>query len=462
MSGSGGFFLGGMLGRIVGPIVNDFIEFETPYGKKIAQKKYEKERKSKLADFYDKVKLTELGHQQKLEELQGQFEINRKRAEEQMLLSLSEWQQKVFWEKCFPLRNPFEMPLGIDLEFQESRDRLESNRKVEKCCIRTIDFDNKSIAPLRVITALKDTTSPHAVTVNGDLSMFLAQHYSANGEHAIISDIGAWKDDAPINDASINYLFRGQRGLPTLVIMPTYTNGGSIVRMKLWSWGLGEDLAYPIGFDFGWFNLEVIYRQVLLEEIKSFDNTLRKIGKRDDKMKTPYKDFETGLSIVGMIEEGGNLADNEREQLLSLLQRTPPELSSIVQRKANEIISTIYSCAAAMYADGYHLSNYGTTPILPYILPEMPGAKMLLPQIQQYYLTLFKVSLDQGTISYEDAIDIEMDMYEISKHFGSSLENSGLLEKQISGHVFDIQHNSSLCDEGTTNKIVNRRKLLLP
>ena len=462
MAGTGGFFLGGMLGRLLGPIVNDYIEYETEWGKKIAQKKFEKERKSKRAEFDDKVKLTTIEQKHKLEQIIEQNELNRKTAEEKMVLSLSEWEQKVFWEKCFPLRNPFEMPFGIDLQFEESKGRLGGNRKIEKGNIKTIQFDNKNIVPLRVITALKDTASPHAVTVNGDLSMFLAQHYSANGEHAIISDIGAWKDDAPINDASINYLFRGQRGLPTLVIMPTYTNGGSIVRMKLWSWGLGEDLAYPIGFDFGWFNLEIIYRHVLLEEIKSFDSTLRKIGRRDDKMKTPYKDFEMSLSVIDMIDEGANLADNEREQLLSLLQRTPPELASIVQRKANEIISTIYSCAAAMYADGYHLSNYGTTPILPYILPELPGAKMLLPQIQQYYLTLFKVSLVQGTISYEDAIDIEMDMYEIFKSIDPALENFRLLEKQISGHVFDIRHNSSLCDEGTTNKIVNRRKLLLP
>ena len=386
MEGSGGFFWAAMLGRIFGPIVNDFWEFDTPFGKRYAQKKLEKERKSKQADFEDKVKLANLDHRQKLETLQVQFEQNRKKAEEQMLLSISEWQQKVFWEKCFPLRNPFEMPFGVDLKFQESKDRLDGNRKVERCTIQTITLqDNRRIVPLRVITALKDTTSPHAPTINGDLSMFLAQYYSANNEHAVMSDIGAWKEDAPINDASINYLFRGQKGLPTLIIAPSYTNGGSIVRMKLWSWGLGENLTYPIGFDFGWFNIDVIYRKVLMDEIISFDNILRKINVSRP---TPYKDFEMDLSIIKMIEKGDNLADNEREQLLSLLQRTPPELASIVQRKTNEVISTVYSCATAMYADGYHLRNYGTIPLLPYILPQLPGAKLLLPQIQQYYLTL--------------------------------------------------------------------------
>lgn len=458
MEGSGGFFLGGMLGRILGPIVNDFIEFETPWGKKIAQKKFEKERKTKQPEFDDKVKLTNLDHHHKLEALQIQFEQNRKKAEEQMLLSFSEWQQKIFWEKCFPLRNPFEMPFGVDLKFQESKDRLEGNKRIEQCKIQTITLpNNKKIVPLRVITALKDTTSPHAATINGDLSTFLAQYYSANDDHAVMSDIGAWKDDAPINDASINYLFRGQRGLPTLIIAPSYTNGGSIVRMKLWSWGLGEALAYPIGFDFGWFNIDVIYRQVLLEEIKSFDNTLRKIN---ISRPTPYKDFEMGLSIIKMVEAGNNLADNEHEQLLSLLQRTPPELASIVQRKTNEVISTVYSCATAMYADGYHLRNYGTLPLLPYILPQLPGAKLLLPQIQQYYLTLLKVSLLQGTISYEETLYVEMDMYENFKRIDSASENLKYLTKQIRGHLFDIK-DKSLCDTNTINKIDNHIKLLL-
>ena len=89
--------MGGMLGRILGPIVNDIWEFDTPWGKRYAQKKWEKERKSKQADFDDKVKLANLDHRQKLETLQVQFEQNRKKAEEQMLLSISEWQQKVIW-----------------------------------------------------------------------------------------------------------------------------------------------------------------------------------------------------------------------------------------------------------------------------------------------------------------------------------------------------------------------------
>lgn len=450
---SGGYFIGSMLGRIFGPAVNDFIEFETTWGRKISQKKIEKERRSKEADLEDKFKLAKLDQQHKLEILQIQFEQNRKRAEEQMVLSLSEWKEKVFWEKCFPLRNPFEMPLGVELKYKESKDRVKGN----KYSIKTIKLpDGKEIVPLRLITALKDTTTPHASTINGDLSMFLAQYYSANSEHSVVSDIGAWKDEAPINDASINYLFRGQKGLPTLIMVPTYTNGGAILRMKLWSWGLGEELSYPVCFDFGWFNLEVIYKQMLLEEIKSFDKTLTKIKAGRP---TPYRDFENGKHIVEMIEKGNNINDVEREQLLSLLQRTPPELASIVQRKTNDVVSTMYACSAAMYADGYHLCNYGTLPLLPYILPRMPGAKMFVSQIQQYYQDVFKISLSQGKLSYVDAIGVESDMYENFRRMGSDSGDLKKLAVQIRGHVFDIKDN--LSDEDTINKIDSHVKMLL-
>lgn len=58
----GGFFIGGMLGRILGPIIGDLNEYYTPWGKEIAQKKFEKERRSKEADFNDKVRLSNIEH----------------------------------------------------------------------------------------------------------------------------------------------------------------------------------------------------------------------------------------------------------------------------------------------------------------------------------------------------------------------------------------------------------------
>lgn len=412
-----GFIIGNLLGRVCGPIAQDWIQYRTFDQNVISQKKWEKERRSKQAELEDRIKLSNIDHQQKLEALRIQFEQNRQKAEEQMVLSYSEWQQKMFWEKCFPLRNPFEIPFGVKLEYQESSQRLKG------CSLTTITLPNKQqIVPLRVILASKDNVHPHASTVSAELSMHLSQHFSANSCHAVISEIGAWKEDAPINDASVNYLFRGQRGLPTLVVAPSYTNNGSILRLKLWSWGLGEDLAYPVGFDFGWFNIELLQKKILIQEIKAFDETLKKLN---ISRPTPYQVFEENLKIIKLIEKDGNLTAQDRDQLTYLLQKTPPEIASIVNRKTNEIVSTIYSCAVSMYADGFHLNQYGTLPKLPKILAYLPGAEMILPQVLQYYMALIEFSAIKGVIAKENLIEVQLELAEsinqISPHHESLL-----------------------------------------
>ncbi len=447
----GGFFIGGMLGRILGPIIGDLNEYYTPWGKEIAQKKFEKERRSKEAEFDDKVRLSNVEHQHKLATLEEQFKKNRENAEKQMVQSFSEWQTKVFWEKCFPLRNPFESPFGVELEY-------EGSNKLRSCRLQTLQLPNKKeIVPLRVILALKDTSHSHASTINADLSLFLSQNFSANNEHAVVSEIGAWKDEAPINDASINYLFQGQRGLPTLIVTPAYTNGGSIIRFKLWSWGLGEQLAYPVGFDFGWFNIENIYRRVLLDEVKNFDAVLNKIKASRP---TPYTIFEEDLKIIKLIERNDSLADEERNQLLNLLQKTPPEIAATVQRKTNEIIANLYSCAVGMYADGYHLTQYGTVPVLPYLLRDMPGVELILPQLQQFYMVLIQTSINNGILGYKEGIELELDLYDSLKHRGASSIYLKELTKQIRNHVFDVK-DRCLCDNKTLKQINNNLKLLI-
>lgn len=353
--------------------------------------------------------------------------------------------------KSFPLRNPFESPFGVELEYEESN-------KLLSCRLQTLQLPNKKeIVPLRVILALKDSCHSHASTINADLSLFLSQNFSANNDHAVISEIGAWKDDAPINDASINYLFHGQRGLPTLIVMPAYTNGGAIIRFKLWSWGLGEQLAYPVGFDFGWFNIDNIYQRVLLEEVKNFDAVLNKIKVSRP---TPYSIFEEDLKIVKLIERNDSLSDGERILLMNLLQKTPPEIAATVQRKTNEIISTLYSCAVGMYADGYHLTQYGTIPALPYLLRYMSGVELILPQIQQFYMVLIQSTLSQGILGYKESIEFEFNLYESLKQNGASSRDLRELTVQIRSHVFDANE-KCLFDGNTVEQINKNLKFLL-
>lgn len=443
------FLIGGMLGRIAGPIAQDWFEYKTSLGKDIAQRKLDKQRQLSQIEFDNKVRLSKQEHQRKLDEMLAQFDLNRQKAEEQMLLSYSEWQQKTFWEKCFPLRNPFEVPLGYEPIFEGSTNRLE------RCKLTTVMLpNNRQVVPLRVITALKDNVHNHAFTVNSNLSMFLVNNYSANSEHAVISDIGAWKDDAPVNDASINYLFKGLKGQPAIVLVPAYTNGGSLVRLKIWSWGLGEQLQYPVGIDFGWFDLDILYRHALVGEIKSFNSTLEKIGAT-----LPNKELERDLKILSMIENKKDVLSEEEINRLYTLLSIPNEIKDSLQRRTNELASTIYSCATAMYADGYHLHEYGTLPRLPYLLPQMSGAKMLLPYIRDYYMSLSNVALIKGILKPADAANIELDLLDCFKYMGATDDTKKSLVENVRSLIFDIK-GQMLDTPKSIELLENRSKLM--
>lgn len=449
MSMAIGFLVGGMLGRVAGPIAQDWFEYKTQLGQDIAKRKMEKQRQISQIEFENKLKYSAIEHQNKLADLHEQFELNRKKAEEQMLLSYSDWQQKVFWEKCFPLRNPYEVPLGYEPIYEENTERIK------RCRLTTVLLpNNKQIVPLRVITALKDNAHHHAATVNGNLSMFLVNNYSANGEHAVISDIGAWKEDAPVNDASINYLFKGLRGQPAVVLAPTYTNGGSIIRLKIWSWGLGEQLQYPVGFDFGQFDLDLLYRRALANEIKTFNSTLTKIG-----TSPTSAELQRDLKILSLIDNKKDvLTKDDIDRMLSLLT-VPNEINENLRRITYEIASTLYSCSIGMYADGYHLFEYGTIPQLPYLLSQMTGAKMILPYVRDYYMSLTNVALIKGIISPTDAANLELDLLDCFNRLEASEETKKSLAKNVRSLIFDIKE-QKLDSSKNIELLENKSKLI--
>ena len=258
------FLIGGMLGRVVAPIAQDIFENKTELGRELAEKKFEKQRRLSAMEYENKLALSQYDHKKKLEQMQVQFELNIEKAEHQMQLQHSEWEKETFWKYCYPLRNPYEV------------GGMQSGQGAK---INTLSLPNKKeIVPLRVITALKEGADNTFATLNTNLSMFLTNNFSANGEHAIISDIGAWKDDVPVNDASVNYLYEGLKGQPTLVVVPTFTDSGSIVKLKLWYWGLGEELVYPNSWNIGWFDVDTIRRQAQISQLREFYAILEKVG----------------------------------------------------------------------------------------------------------------------------------------------------------------------------------------
>lgn len=450
-----GFFLGGMLGRIAGPIAQDWFRYKTKLGRDITSREEEAKKRMSQNELENKLKLSAQDHKEKLAELDKQYLDSRKRAEEQMYIAREEWQQKLFWEKCFPLRNPYELPLGYEPVFDESKHRVEG-----RCRLSTVTLPNqRQIVPLRIITALKDNTHSSAISINGDLSMFLVNNFAANGIHAVVSDIGSWREDAPINDASINYLFKGAKGQPTMVIMPTFTNNGSTVRLKVWSWGLGEELSYPIGFDFGWYNIDAVKRHVLYSEIKNFKRILERT---ELSLPPEYKKLNIDIKKLSMLEKFESSISEEDFDNLLLLMDVPDEIKNKVEQKSNEIISSIFSCLAGMQADSYHLSLYGTIPLLPYKLHEMKGIELMLPFIRDFYLSLVNGKTIEGVITHSQAASIELQLAKEMKLLNCNpemyedlLSNVRLLNGSVEGadHLTIVEELRAL--KSNTNKLLD-------
>lgn len=403
-----GFFIGGMLGRIAGPIAQDWFKYNTKMGRDISKREEEDKIRMSQLDLENKLRLSAQNHKEKLAELDKQYHDGRRRAEEQMYISREDWQQKLFWEKCFPLRNPYELPLGYEPIFDES------SRRIKGCRLKTVVLpNNKQIVPLRVITALKDNVHPTAATICGELSMFIVNHFEANGVHAVISDIGSWREDAPINDASINFLYTGAKGQPTIVIVPFYTNNGSMIRIKVWSWGLGEELVYPKGFDFAWLDLEAIKRQVVYEELKKFRGLLEKTG---IELPQELRKLDLAIKKISILEKcKENISNDEFNRLLTILD-SPDEIKLNVDKSVNSIVSSVFSCLVGMQADNHHLNAFGTLPELPNVLDSLSPLPFMYDAISAFYTSIINAARIEGIISHNDAIEVELTLCEaISK-----------------------------------------------
>lgn len=317
--------------------------------------KEEKKRLKRVKEEIDnKLMLQRRSHEDRLEEA--------KKAHE---LSMQMWEQKTYYERCWPLRNPFEMQICQPI----SDDKTS--------------FGDNIIVPCRLISALKDTDHPFARTINGNLSSFVVNHYPTNSIHAVVSEIGAWKDDAPTNDASVNYLYAGLKKQPVMVVAPALINDGKTFVFKVWSWGLGEELNYPAGFEFGRLELKPLYIKTVYEE------TLRMVRLAQDlghNAKFFSSKLQHNISVVKEIQDK-DLSGANKELMLSFLGAAP-EIDERVKEEMESKVSGIFCCMAGMYADAYHLLEYKTLPKLPSLLHNIPGIEYMIPSLKDYYYTL--------------------------------------------------------------------------
>ncbi len=413
--------LGGMLSRVAGPIAQDFFENETQMGRRIARRKDDREIEKENRAYLNRIKAAEKDHQLRLDELRMQIEKRREEAETQYFLTHTEAKLRSYLQDCWPLRNPFDAPLAIEPIYDDATQRLRS------CKLKTVVTSNQhEIVPLRFISAHLDNAHPLAATINSELSMFLIEHYKANEDHGVISEIGAWKPNVSVNDASISYLFQGMKGQPVMVMAPEYINNGAAIRFKLWSWGLGENLTYPVGFDFGTLDLNSLYNRIVASENNKMSSTLKKVGMKPTSDKLVHNEHIISLCV----NEGSNLSSEEKERILTLLT-TPTEINNSIRYKYSDVVSNVFKSIVAMYTDGYHLIEFGTLPKLPNIIDSLGNLSFMYREICAYYTSLLNAALLKGIITSEDVINIELTLCEKIKQVNQSYE----LPNDIIGNI---------------------------
>lgn len=421
MSAIIGLFLGGLLSRVAGPIAQDYFENETDLGRRIGKRKEEKEVAKEERAFQQKIKMSEHDHNQRLKELKIQIEARRKDTENQYYLSMTDANMRTFLKECWPLRNPFDAPIAMEPIYDESTNFLS------RCKLKTVMTSNQNeIVPLRFISALVDGAYQFSPTINSELSLFLVNNYSANGENAVVSEIGAWRNDIPVNDASISYLFKGMKGQPVMILVPEFLDNGSMLRFKVWSWGLGEKLTYPVGFDFGWLDLRTLYNRIVASETKKMHYMLEKVH-----LSSTSKQLDANEKIIfTLLKNKENLSSEEKDALLSLLV-TPMEINSLIRKKFSNVLSNVFKAIVAMYSDGYHLIEYGTMPKLPYVLGEMQNISFMFPYISAYYVSLINASLIKGVITTCQAVNVQLSLAESMSRISTNKESTTELIESV-------------------------------
>lgn len=404
MSGYVFLMLGNMLAKVAGQYAQDWFEQNTEYGRKYARRKEAKEQEKRKAETSEKLKISYEEHLHKLEQMQENFRTDLILAENKFASKIADKQYQMFLQSCFPLRNPYDMDVMFMVKHDENAHLVGGQMKVVP------SSNGQGIVPLRIIAAMPGTQFPMSQDVKSGLSLFLVNNFGANSEHAVFSDIGSWKDDIPANDASVNYLYMALQGQPTMVLVPEFLDGGSTIKFKIWRWGLGENLPYPSGFDFGQLDLKKIENEILLEELKSYAALLKKAGIKNEVI-------NKSMVMINTIEDKNfNISESERQILLSQIA-IPDELrkAGIFQLRLRDTTSTVFSVICGMFADSYHLMKYGTVPILPSILPSMPGVKIMLPAIRDYYIALANTAHVEHIFTNEMAARFELQLLDSIK-----------------------------------------------
>ncbi len=289
-------------------------------------------------------------HNFRMQEAQGQFERQ-----------LQMWQIGKFNDQMWPLLTPYDHP-----------------------SLRPMYVMGQS-APVNIFLAKTDPRSPFSSFVQPDLknrlSNFLQTSYVNDPQqlHPCICRIGDWKDG--FQDAAfINALWYGMQGQPTIVVNPIQSEFGEILDLNVSIWGLGETGIIPKT------------QNVLTGSFASAIGRIKRdktIKWRDCGLPIDSKEMLHNINILKqedkMISEGhGDYIDK-----LLIQYQLPKEIQTEVITEFSGEYNHLISCITGMYADIYHLIEYGAQPYMPIAMNQynqMTGNTYQIPDIAiQHY-----------------------------------------------------------------------------
>lgn len=279
-------------------------------------------------------KAIELEYNMNIQQYCHRIRVNE--AQSQFANQLKMWQQGQFNEKMWPLLTPFDHP---SLKPQ---------------------YANGHQVPINVFLAKTDPHSAFArwlqSNVKDRLSNFLQTTYSNSADHPCVCRIGDWKDG--FQDAAfINALWYGLQGQPCIVINPIQSEFGEQLDLNVSLWGLAASGFAPltqtvITGPFG----SAIGRIERQETIRWRDNGL------------PVSSPDM-IHNMGLLQQESNLrALGKDEDVIDDLlgqYKLPSEIRNRVITRFSREYSHSIACITGMYADIFHLIEYGAEPFMP-------------------------------------------------------------------------------------------------
>lgn len=283
-------------------------------------------RLNKQIELDNQIDIQKFCHNQRMAEAQTQFDRQ-----------LQMWQIGKFNDTMWPLLTPFDHPSLRPQQIPGQR------------------------TPLNVFLATTAPHTPFAEMIQPDLKIrmttFMQTAYCNDPleQHPCICRIGDWKPGFQ-DAASINALWYGMQGIPTIVINPMQAEFGEKLDLTVSMWGLGEKGNSPKMQNVLTGNFASAIGRIKREKSKEWvDRGL------------PVSSPEM-IHNKNLLDQEKQMTENGKQKYLSYLlvqYRLPKEIQNDVITTFSSEYNHIISCITGMYADIYHLIEYGAQPYMP-------------------------------------------------------------------------------------------------